>query len=447
MTETKQVTTRWERRTARPIARKTAKALVVIAAAACRSTADVTLGEEDVVSTSTEVGAAPMFALSPSGGRTVAWVSAPGGGTDGRLYVATDGAAPAELRDSTGGIEPHGEAPPKIVYAPDGTLHALYAVGRTVEGRRFPFTTLRLASSHDGGRSWSAPRTVGGDSVPGSRNFHALHAAADGSLYVTWLEARGGMKSATYITRSTDAGVTWETAVRVATSESCPCCRTAIATADDGTLYLAWRAVLPGNVRDIVVASSRDAGKSWSQPVRAHADDWVFDGCPHAGPSLAVDSRRVVHIAWWTGKDSAAGVWYARSEDGARTFGDAIPLGVAAFSRPAHVQLALDGDSSVVAAWDDAREALPAVTLRVSRDGGRTFGEPVIASVAGVAATFPVLALRHGKITVAWAQRSRESMAHAEHARPDMKDPKATMPLPSVGAQEIRVRSGAITGG
>ena len=65
-----------------------------------------------------------MFALSPTGKRAVAWVSAPGGGTDGRLYVSTGG-APSELRDSLGPIEPHGEAPPKMAYGPDGTLYAL----------------------------------------------------------------------------------------------------------------------------------------------------------------------------------------------------------------------------------------------------------------------------------------------------------------------------------
>ena len=423
---------------------RTLAVLVAGSALACRPAPDVRLEAPELVSASTEVGAAPMFALSPSGARTVAWVSAPGGGTDGRLYVATDGALPAELRDSMGGIEPHGEAPPKIAYAPDGTLYALYAVGRLEAGRRFPFTTLRLAASRDGGRSWTAPRTVTGDSQPGSRNFHALHAAADGSLYVAWLEARGGLKSATYITRSTDSGGSWSPSVRVAMTESCPCCRTAMATAADGTLYLAWRSVLPGSVRDIVVASSGDRGTSWSEPVRTHADDWVFDGCPHAGPSLAVDARDRLHIAWWTGKDSAAGVWYARSDDGARSFGRAIPLGVAAFSRPAHVQLALDSNQTVVAAWDDARESLPRVTLRVSRDGGRTFGTPVVASDSAVAATFPVIALRDGAVTVAWAQQSRADMEHAHHARPDMKDPKAVMPLPSVGAQVIQVRRGII---
>src|SRR5688500_6350568 len=72
-----------------------------------------------------ETGTATTVALSPGGRRAAAWVSAPGGGSDGRLYVAAadPGRAlgePAELRDPLGPIQPHGEAPPKLAFAEDG---------------------------------------------------------------------------------------------------------------------------------------------------------------------------------------------------------------------------------------------------------------------------------------------------------------------------------------
>lgn len=434
-----------ESRASRAARRSLPLLAAMLAAWGCTRPPAVAFDEQaEDLGASTSVGAAPMFAIAPSGARTVAWISAPDAGTDGRLYVSTDQAPTSELRDPLGGIEPHGESPPKLEYAPDGTLFALYAVGRAEAGRRFPFTTLRLAASHDDGRTWDAPRTVGGDSVPGSRNFHALHAAADGSLYVAWLEARGGRTSATFLTHSTDGGASWTPSVRVDEGESCPCCRTAIATSPDGTLYLAWRSVLTGSVRDIVVASSRDHGATWSAPVRVHADNFVFDGCPHAGPSLAVDPAGRVHIAWWTGREGAAGVYYARSDDGARTFGPAVPLGVAGFARPAHAQLRLGARGTVVVAWDDARTPLPRVTVRVSRDGGRSFGPGVVASDSSMAATFPVLALRPDGLTLAWTQQSPAARQAAQHAMPDMKDPTVTMPLPAVGAQTVMVRSGRV---
>jgi hypothetical protein len=411
-----------------------------LAAQACRDAgARTTLSEPETISAATTVGAAPMFALSPTGKRAVAWVSAPDGGTDGRLYV-TAGGAPTELRDSLGPIEPHGEAPPKLAYAPDGSLFALYAVAKVVPGRRFPMSSLRLARSTDNGRTWTPPVTIASDSAFGTRNFHALHVGGDGALYVAWLESTQG-KSKTFLTRSTDAGVTWTTPTLADTAQSCPCCRTAIATASDGTLYLAWRTVLPGNVRDVVVARSSDHGATWATPVRVHADNWVFDGCPHAGPSMQVDSSGMVHIAWWTGKQGAAGTYYARSTDKGRSFQTPVTLGVDEFSAPAHVQLALGSGGTVVAVWDDGTVRTPKVVMRVSHDDGATFSEPTLVSAEGRAATFPVLALRDKEVTIAWSEQSQAEHDHEQEMAPNMKDPKAVKGLSRVGDSAVRVRT------
>jgi hypothetical protein len=393
----------------------------------------------------TTVGTAPTFATSPGGAEAAAWVSAPGGGTDGRLYVAVDGAAPVELRDPLGPIEIHGESPPKLTYGPDGTLHAIYVVPRLVPGKRFAEAALRYIHSRDGGRSWSAPVGVTDDATFGTHNFHALHAAADGSIYVAWLDNRDG-KSAAYLTRSADGGKTWEPNRPVASGEACPCCRTAIATAGDGTLYVAWRLVAAGNVRDVVVSRSRDHGYTWSAPTRAHADSWVFPGCPHAGPSIQVDTGNRLHVAWWTGRQGAAGVYYARSDDSARTFTDPIPLGTAEFSRPAHVQVALGTGGEIVVAWDDGTRQIPRVVLRVSRDGGRSFGRVQEVSGPRRAATFPVLGVAGSAVTVAWSEESEAADLAARRADSlhHATDPQASMGLTAVGEAQVVARRGVI---
>ena len=418
--------------------------LAVLAANACRDAgARTTLAEPETVSAATTVGAAPMFAIAPSGKRAVAWISAPGGGTDGRLYLSADGKAPSELRDTLGPIEPHGEAPPKISYGPDGTLYALYAVGKVVPGRRFPMSSLRLAKSSDDGATWTSPVTIASDSAFGTRNFHALHVGADSSLYVAWLESQQGT-SKTFLTRSTDGGTTWTTPALADPNQSCPCCRTAIATASDGTLYLAWRTVLPGNIRDVVVARSTDHGVTWAPPVRVHADNWVFDGCPHAGPSMQVDSAGTLHIVWWTGKQGAAGTFYARSTDKAASFQQPVALGVGEFSAPAHVQLAVGSNGKVVAVWDDGTVKLPKVVMRVSHDGGTSFSPATLVSKEGSAGTFPVLALRDNDLTIAWSEQSQQEHQHVKETAPNMKDPKVEKGLSRVGESAVRVRSGRL---
>ena len=388
-----------------------------------------------------DVGTAPMFAVSRDAAEAAAWITAPAGGSDGRLNVRVGDGRIVQLRDALGPIEPHGESPPKLAWSADGALNALYVVAKLVPGRRFPASALRFVRSTDRGATWSAPVTVTDDSAFGSHNFHALYAAPEGALYASWLDGRTG-KSTVFMTRSADGGRTWLPNVRVTTGEACPCCRTTMASGPDGTLYLAWRRVFPGNVREVVVARSADHGTTWSEPVRAQRDGWVFDGCPHAGPSLQVDGEGRVHIAWWSGKQGAAGVWYAQSRDGGGTFSEPVALGVAEFSRPAHVQLALGGRERLIAAWDDGTLATPRIVVRVSKNGGETWSAPATLSDSGRAAGFPVVAASRERVAVAWSEESvADAAAHDTHAK--MAGPHA-MPLGVVGDARVLVRRGTL---
>jgi BNR repeat protein len=400
-----------------------------------------------VVSQETANGATPMFLATPGGGRVVAWVSAPDGGSDGSLHVAVtppgvQAALPTvTVRDPLGAIEAHGEAPPQLAADTAGGISVLYAVGKEVPGERFPKSALRFIRSTDSGRTWSDPRTVNDGTDFGSHNFHALTAAPDGSLLATWLDARRG-KSGVWMSRSTDGGRIWEANRPIYTDPTCPCCRTSVAVAADGTIYVAWRAILAGDVRDVVVTRSSDGGKTWASPVRTRADDWVYPGCPHAGPSLEVDANGAVHVAWWTGKEGEAGVYYAKSTDGAKTFA-AQPIATGQRARPAHVQLAVAGER-VYLAWDDGLGEMPRVLLRRSSDGGERFQAEELLSEPGVAASFPVLAVHGDSVAVAWSQTTAAEHRAKLAAMIDMKDPKAAMPLPRVGQSEILVRVGAI---
>lgn len=448
-------------------------AAMIGAVAGCRKEpGSVELSSPVALSSQTTVGTAPMFAVSEKGAQAVAWVSAPDGGTDGRLYVSVGSANPVEIRDTLGPIEPHGESPPKLSYAPDGGLYSIYAVAKVVPGQRFPLSALRLVKSTDGGKSWSDPVTVTDKAVWGSHSFHALHVAANGTVYVSWLgkpdkdpaakakmaampamtdkpataaSAAGGHaaheSSGAWIARSEDGGVTWSSPVRVDGGEACPCCRTSVVSAKNGTLYMAWRHVYPGNIRDVVVSQSSDQGVTWSEPVRVHADDWKFDACPHAGPAMSLDDKGTLHVTWWTGKEGSAGVYYAQSADGAKTFSQPIALGVAQFSRPAHVQLALASNGRVIVAWDDGTKQVPEVVTRVSNDGGATFGEATVVSAQGRAATFPVLSVAGDSVAIAWSEESPASAAAEEAAKMDKKAPRG---LRAVGEAQVLVRRGLL---
>jgi hypothetical protein len=397
-----------------------------------------------VASAATSNGATPMFAVANDGKRVLSWVAAEDGGSDGVLHVQVErpGNTPivSTFRDPLGGIEPHGEAPPVVSVGTDGTIYALYTVGKDV-GQRFPKSALRFTRSENDGATWSEPISVNEGEAFGSHNFHALLAGEAGIVYAAWLSSVRG-ESGVWLRASPDGGRTWDVARLIHAEPTCPCCRTGLALGPDGMLYASYRKIFDGDVRDVVVMASRDGGTTWGAPVKPRDDGWVFPGCPHAGPSLKVDAAGTVHIAWWTGKTGAVGVWYARSTDRGTTW-RAAPIDTAAKGSPAHVQLALDG-SRVVVAWDDGHGPRPQVLLRTSTDGGATFGAETRLSDANVAASYPVLGIHHDSVTVAWSQTADSAYRAMLAARPDMKDPNAKMTLPRVGQQEVLVRTGRL---
>ncbi len=434
-----------------PMTQNTGRALTLVLLTACSAqpgekATDFTPAR--VVSRETENGATPMFLSTPAGTRVVAWVSAPGGGSDGNLHVSvTQAGSPAPLpistvRDPLGAIEAHGEAPPQLAADSAGAISVLYAVGKEVPGKRFPVSAMRFIRSTDDGRTWSNPVTVNDGHEFGSHNFHSLTVASGGVLLATWLDARKG-HSGVWMSRSNDGGKTWDANRPVYSDPTCPCCRTSVAVAADGTIYVAWRAIFPGDVRDVAVARSADGGRTWEQPVRPRPDEWVYPGCPHAGPSLEVDGQGRVHVAWWTGKEGEAGVYYSRSDDGGRTF-TAQPIATGERARPAHVQLAMAPAGGVYVVWDDGLSDMPRVLMRRSHDGGRSFGPESALSEPDVAASYPVVAVYGDSVAVAWSQTTAAEHRTRMAARMDMSDPNAVQLLPRVGQSEILLRAGRL---
>jgi hypothetical protein len=413
---------------------------------------DLAFSPTTVVSQETANGATPMFLVTPAGDRVLAWVAAEGGGDNGRLFVsvtphgATAPLPTVMLVDSLGPIEPHGEAPPRLAADAKGVLYALYGVGKVVPGRRFPANALRLIKSSDQGRTWTAPVTVNGSGELGdfgSHGFHALTVAPDGSVIATWLENTNG-KSKVFFARSTDGGSSFGVPAALREDQACPCCRTGVAATGDGKLYVSWRNVFAGDVRDVVVSRSDDAGASWQEPVRPREDGWVYPGCPHAGPAMALGPDGAVHIAWWTGKEKDAGVWYAKSTDGGKTFTPRA-IAVGERSQPSHVQLAVTPAGEVYLAWDDGHGTRPVVMLKRSLDGGATWLQTQTISDPATASTFPVMALIGDSVAIAWSQQSAEAHEHAMHEMESMKDPKKQNPLPRVGQQEVFLRVAGVS--
>src|SRR5262249_41534139 len=53
-------------------------------------------------------------------------------------------------------------------------------------------------------------------------------------------------------------------------------------------------------------------------PERVHEDGWVYPGCPHNGPGIAVGPDGQQHVVWYTSAGGRAGLYYAAVQSDAQ---------------------------------------------------------------------------------------------------------------------------------
>lgn len=324
-------------------------------------------------------------------------------------------------------VHPHGEASPRLVPGPGGRIALIWPRNIAVAGRQWPANQIRFARSLDGGRSWSAPVTINDDSagVPIGHNFQGAAWQGDSGFVAAWLDERGApdgeaapkpmaaMSPAAmeehnhdqtsepdariYAVASPDFGTTWGPNQRV-WGAVCPCCRVTLVRAPDGSVRATWRRHYPGNIRDVVV--SRLVGAD-SAPVRVRQDNWVYPGCPHAGPALAIDAEGRSQVAWYTGKEGAAGVFLARSDEHG-VFGPAVTLVKAPVIPPAHTALAATAGAGSLVAWDVNAKGKRGIELTLVGPAATTAKPVALKGAEG--GSYPQLALqRDNSAVLVWS--------------------------------------------
>ena len=241
-----------------------------------------------------------------------------------------------------------------------------------------PFSNdLRLSRSTDGGKTFQPSVLVNDDQQVIGHSFDSIHVAPDGAVHIAWVDGREGKKeSGTFATRSTDQGRTVDKNLKV-DENTCVCCRTAMTSGPDGTLYVAWRKILPGDLRETVVARSTDGGATYSAPVIVGHDRWVFPGCPHRPASVGTDRQGRLYVAWYTeGSDETPSIYLAYSDDKGETFSPKQKLNFSKGTFPDHPQMAVDQEGRVILVWEEQSPVRREVVVSVSLDRGQSFSLP-----------------------------------------------------------------------
>lgn len=402
---------------------------LVLLGAGC-SAGDIAMQSVQTVATE---ASNPTVDVGADGTRYIAWVGKQDG-ADAVLLATQQGetfSAPVRVNHIPGDAAPHEQAPAQVATGPDNAVYVVWQNQTHIEGRRFPSSDLRFARSLNGGRTFEPTITVNDDTasgVPSSHTFHNIAVANDGTIYIAWIDSRvrdrmrllhesrpivsgatsslkastdGGHGSADMpgseirFAVSTDGGKTFSES-RVVDGDACPCCRTSLAVGHDGSVYIAWRKVFAGDVRDMVVARKAPGATDFDSPIRVHEDGWVFPGCPHAGPSLAVDAMGAVHIAWYTGAPERQGLWHARADAATIKFSAPQPLLAAAWVPPVQVKLTAAGND-VWAVWDDRREEEHRLTIARVTDRVIPLGADVPINGAS-----PAIAASADRLFIGW---------------------------------------------
>jgi hypothetical protein len=303
---------------------------------------------------------------------------------------------------------------PSVVRLSDGTLVAHW-LQRSGPGT-YAYD-VRLSYSRDEGAAWAPSFTPHHDGTKTEHGFASLFELPGpaGGLGVVWLDGRqmtsgqggtghdSGDMSLRYASYSRDWKQTADTALDV---RVCECCPTAAAMTPAGPL-VAYRDRAEGEVRDILF--TRLVRSRWTEPVPVFRDGWQFPACPVNGPSVGALGRSVA-LAWYQAKDNAPKAFVALSRDAGRTFSAPVRLDEGASLGRVDVEALADG--SAAAAYIEVIGSRAEFRVKRVASGGAVSAPVTIAPLASNRSSgYPRMALSNGEFVFAWVDRDASGSA------------------------------------
>ncbi len=220
--------------------------------------------------------------------------------------------------------------PSLAAYENNGKSLAAHWLQKSAEGT-YDYD-VRIAQSQDGGATWQASFIPHRDSIVAEHGFVTMLPLSADRMFATWLDGRytkgddhdthehghgGGDMTLRTATFDPQGNLYDETELD---HRVCDCCQTDAALTDNGVVVV-YRDRSPEEVRDISIVRKTDDG--WLQPQTVYADNWKIAGCPVNGPAINAFGNQVA-VAWFTMANNEPRVFVVFSENGGRTFGEAI---------------------------------------------------------------------------------------------------------------------------
>jgi hypothetical protein len=287
---------------------------------------------------------------------------------------------------------------PAIAVSEDGTLYAHWLAKTDAETYAY---SIFLASSIDGGKTWSPLGRLNDDDTPTEHGFVTYTPEGEG-VRAFWLDGREMVEEKPMTLRTAWVGETVG-ASEVLEKRVCECCSTDAALSGRGPV-LVFRDRSNEEIRDIGVI--RREGDGWTATNRVHADDWMIPGCPVNGPAIAAADDTLA-VAWYTASGDQPKVQLAFSADAGESFETARVVDEGrALGR---VDVVLDESGAAVVSWLEGVGAEAEIRLRrVWPDGRIEESVPVARTTAARAGGFPRLVRIADHLYLAWVETDGE---------------------------------------
>jgi hypothetical protein len=352
----------------------------------------------------------PSLATSPDGRVFLSWIEAAGEGRHAlRIAERRPGGPWSAARTIAEGesFMVNWADFPGVAALDDGTLFSYWLV-RHGSGGRYAYD-VRVASSRDGGATWSAPTTLHRDGTAAEHGFVSLAPSAGGVMSAVWLDGRKTVgadparaEMALMATTLAPDGMPGEETT--VDSRVCDCCQTSAASTAAGVV-VAYRDRSDDEVRDVSVVRSTAGG--WSTPVVLGRDAWTINGCPVNGPAVAA-SGSMVSVAWFAAPRDEPHVSIAFSEDGGATFGTVVRVDDGKPVGRVDV-IALPRGGALVSWLEQSTGGAELRVRSVRSDGTRGASLTVAASSAARSSGFPRMERSGDEVVLAWTDPSEPS--------------------------------------
>ena len=248
-----------------------------------------------------------------------------------------------------------------------------------------------MATSADGGKSWSAPFLLNRDGKKNEHGFVSLVPLAKEGVGAAWLDSRNmpegkeeGDMSLRYATVNARGAVANEVELD---ARACECCTTAMAMTASGPLIV-YRDRSDDEVRDIAYV------RPGSKPRLVHADGWKIGGCPVNGPQVDAAGGSAA-VAWFTAANEQPRVYVAFEGDFEH------PVRVDEGKPAGRVDIVMLDAKTAVVSWLEANEVRARTVTRKGTLGAST---KIGQSSAGRGSGFPRIAHLGRTVFFAWTQ-------------------------------------------